>query len=227
MGGQTDRPRWSPDGRFVMMSGNAPRDGQGQTHIMDALTGKRVHSLASDAARHIIAGEWSRDGKSIFYVCGLRSSKEWQVVMRNLETGMEKEIFRSSATRRQPRDLTLLPDGERLRVGRLVLPVSGGEPREVSEFRPAPTGRAAWSTDGKWIFFPAKGTTEDKSELYRVSVEGGDAEPFGLPMVGYYSISAHPNGRKLLIAARETGAKAEVWALENFAGNTAASANLR
>jgi len=34
---------------------------------------------------------------------------------------------------------------------------------------------------------------------------------------GYHTISAHPDGNKLLIAARETEAKMEVWALEHFA----------
>ena len=151
--------------------------------------------------------------------------------MRNLETGMEKEIYRSSPTERTPADLALSPDGERLAVqcvrpaSLIILPVSGGEPQEVSGYGQVATRESplAWTADGKHILFLGKATVEDKYELYRISAKGGNAEPLGLPMAGYGSSSAHPDGRKLLFAARETEATAQVWALENVGKLTALS----
>ena len=89
-------------------------------------------------------------------------------------------------------------------------PMTWKEVKEkVASFRKS----IAWTADSKHILFSATGS-EDGDELCRISAESGEVERLGLKMDGYHSLSAHPDGRRIVFAAgRNMG---EVWVMENF-----------
>ena len=156
------------------------------------------------------------------------------IVARDVQTGVEKELFRETTT-------TMVGDGlvNHLAVskdGRLlaftvfrnrsdlvmILPSEGGEPREI--FR---TGRGftrgiglAWMPDGSEIVWVKRGVDQD--ELWAAPARGGEPRPLGVSMKGGIRWPAiRPDGRRIAFAAGQDAE--EVWALENILPKAGAS----
>jgi Tol biopolymer transport system component len=76
----------------------------------------------------------------------------------------------------------------------------------------------AWSADGRYIYFSKKQDVPgDMWDLYRISVDGGEAQKIDLAMGRFRHFSIHPDGQR--IAFSSMGANPEqsqVWVMENF-----------
>ncbi|MDA2925001.1 DPP IV N-terminal domain-containing protein, partial [Acidobacteria bacterium AH-259-L09] len=156
-------PRWSPDGRFLLVRGGDRRRRSGLDQI-DVQTGDvgRIVQI-SHPGQNAGQGTWSPDGKSIFYVLRDDTKKTWSVMVRDLQTDQEKELYRVTSPGRIY-DLVLSPDGRHLgflcahRTTRStalkLLPTMGGEALELltgqKEERIWPF---AWTPDGRYLLF--------------------------------------------------------------------------
>ncbi|MCK4785227.1 MAG: PD40 domain-containing protein, partial [Desulfobacteraceae bacterium] len=215
--------RWSPDGRSILVSANDEKD-NAVIYGVNVQTGQVKPIVPSHT------GEWSGDGKAIFYVRNDRNSKISKILFRDIETGRENVFYRS------PSDefifnIALSPDGQSLALRRVgptslkIVPVAGGEPRELPEFEKVATIHKpiAWTADSKYILFSGNEPGGGKHPLYRISVDSGKTEKLGLKMNRYFALSAHPDGQRILISGSESASESEVWVMENFLPGVAAA----
>jgi len=206
---------WSPDGRSILVSGSNGSDRAG-IYMIDVQTGAVKYLVKSHAC------VWSPDGKSIFYPRANRDATIVHILVRDLETGEEKTLL-PSASDKFVFNMALSPDGQSLALRCIkptslkIVPVAGGEARELPEFERAATIQPiAWTADSKYILFSGNEPGGEKHPLYRISVESGKAENLGLKMHRYHALSTHPDGRQILISGSESGSESEVWVMENF-----------
>jgi len=210
--------RWSPDGRSFLVLGRDEKEDVGALLMVDAQTGEaKVVSRSDtgvDGRGNILAPDWSPDGKSIFFI---RIGNEFRRFCRiDLETGVEKEIYRYSKAD-GPFWLVTSPDGQHLAAnmeGKIrILSRDGTEARDLTE---AFSGTVlAWMPDGKNILF-AKDASQAAVELWVVPVSGGEPQKAGLSMSRLMTVRVSPDGRNIVFTASEQPAKSEVWVMENF-----------
>ncbi|MEA3420711.1 MAG: hypothetical protein U9Q97_03410, partial [Acidobacteriota bacterium] len=151
-------------------------------------------------------------------------------LMRDLETGQEKELYSKIA----PPDIgsvTLSPDGKylafltaemvekKLESAVLrIIPATGGKPCDLVKIPlPETIGPYAWTPNGREILF-AKGLDyrkqDKKCELWMISAEGGEARKLGLTIDRIFDLSIHPDGQRIAFSSGKPGA--EIWVMENF-----------
>ena len=71
------------------------------------------------------------------------------------------------------------------------------------------------AADGKHVLFSEREPEQDAWELYRIPLEGGEAQKLGLKMKsGFMNLSAHPYGRSIAFSSAKRNA--EFWVMENF-----------
>ena len=222
-------PRWSPDGRSVLVV-NWNANNQKGYYQIDTKTGNVTPVIPTDEDRDLFGRhEWSRDGKTIFYGCRDRKDKIlYQIFVRDLESGTEKELYRSD----DYLNISLSPDGQWLALLFLsnekpclnVMPATGGEPRELCRFEEEEgivfghNCSITWTVDGKYILFTMKNSKMDdaKWELCRISADGGELEKLGLEMSdSFFNLSIHSDGRHIAFSSRGQSGS-EVWVMENF-----------
>ena len=218
------RLRWSPDGRYILASGSDKNDRSGLYRI-DAQTGDITLIVQSEPGAIIKHSAWSHDGKTIFYPYTLWTKKLSRILLRDLETGQDRELYRKVA----PPDigsLTLSPNGKQLAfltadtetpaLVLRVIPAAGGKSRDLLRVLPEQITSYAWTADGREILF-AKGLSsvqEQTCELWRIPAEGGEPQKLGLAMDGLSELRVHPDGRRIVFTAGKQSA--EVWVMENF-----------
>ena len=128
-------------------------------------------------------------------------------------------------------NLALSPDGQWLAFGVggnhfaarvvLVMPASGGEPRELLRLPDEvseswATYSIAWTRDGSHLLFSKRiGEPRTPSELWRVSAAGGEPQKLGLAMWGRGGVRAHPDGRRITFTY-QTDRNNQLWVMENF-----------
>jgi hypothetical protein len=172
----------------------------------------------------------SPDGTAIFYPRRDVAEKVWGLLKRDLASGAETEIYRGPYG--EPFSVALSPDGQTLAVVDRhpkdagaertirIMPASGGTPREIFRFAPLTNAgiRPEFSADGKYLFLAWATTPEDPtSSLVRLPVQGGEPQDLGLRMIGFKSLSAHPDGEQILFSSRGAEEKStEVWVIEDF-----------
>jgi Tol biopolymer transport system component len=222
-------PRWSSDGRFITFGGSR---GIYPTEVLRLApeTGEIVPVLEVGPNDVLLGGAYGPGQKHLFAL-GDREKGSSKVVIRDLETGEEQELYRFPTLERGIR-MSVSPDGRWLSfinagwggVSSLrVMPVSGGEAREVWSFgetKPGtPGGSHTWSRDGRYILFSALDPDDlPLWVLWRVPVEGGPPERIGLQRRwGIYGLTVHPGGRQIALAGRGgPSTSSEVWMIENF-----------
>jgi len=220
-------PRWCPDGLSVLLYADHILSVDGQYKV-DAQTGE-VNLLVPEKDEVPGIKHWwpvmTHDGRYLFYDYEDSSEEYYQIRVREIETGKEKVLLRHP-----PHDnnqLALSPDGKKLALilrdeknMRMVkvMPTEGGEPVELHRFEME--GRSIvsldWSPDGRYIYFP-KRVSEEGWELWRVPVQGGDAENLKLKMNNFTNLNIHPDGQRITFASYvgdEMAAK--IWIMENF-----------
>lgn len=222
-------PRWSPDGRSVFVT---DKNNSGSKQI-DIQTGN-VTSVLHDDKIGPQPTERSHDGKTTFYVEEDEKAKIYKILVRNLESGSEKEIYSSKGGLH----IRLSPDGKWLaiqdsymesyfRVPNIIpslriIPSAGGEPQELCRFEDGIDITAGapftWTPDGKYILYAMKSQKkeDEKWDLYRIPAKGGKSEKLGLEMSGFLmNLSVHPDGRHIAFSITEQS-NANIWVMENF-----------
>ena len=228
LGGVSRGICWSPDGRSILSSGFEEK-GQG-IYVVDVKTGEMTTLLYGEAK--IFNPSWSADGKTIFFIERNFKKEISRVFHYDMETKEKKEIYSQS-----PNLLWLIPspDGKLLAfmthkkhegegIGVLmVLPVEGGEPREVAKITGAgeESWTMAWTPDGREILYgkylyDASGTSgqEKGSELWKVSAEGGESQKLWKMAGPIEELRIHPDGQRVAFSSQELNY--EIWVMENF-----------
>ena len=222
-------PKWSPDGNSILVLGSYSGTRRGLYRI-DVQTGDVTPVVVGETIH--ISCEWSRDGQSVFFVRNQRKDNLCQIMVRDLESGEEKELYRESFPERFA--ISLSPDGQWLsflnnrstkRVLR-VMPAAGGEPRELYTWELS--GAYIWQTwtaDGRYILVPIRPPIKDlegKMEnirwaLWRIPVEDGEPQKLGLEVPGIF-FSVHPDGRHIAFTSTDPtiNMRGGVWVMENF-----------
>jgi Tol biopolymer transport system component len=213
-------PCWFSDNRFLLITG-IEENGMG-IYKMDTHTGD-MKLLLREARVNLLGNEPSPDGKGFFYTLRNREKNLCRILFRNIETGEERELYRAPMA--ESFLIRLSPDGRWLaftnrtfqRILR-VIPADGGEVRELARFEllgDAPIG-FTWTADGRYILFSKPlDSKAEKWDLWRLPLEGGEAQRTGLDM--RCGPTSHPDGQQIAFSTvDETKPFNEVWALENF-----------
>jgi Tol biopolymer transport system component len=223
-------PRWSPDGKSMLLYGQDWEGLQGIYHI----------DLESGLARSVVregedvqvgsASGW-RDGRTFLYRRTDRQSDRSEICVRDLETGEETIIHSVSSSLGD--ELAVSPDGRLLllsttleeesgEVVLIVMSTDGGSVRELGRFdRKNRPGFLAWSGDGKYVLYIRRIAVATgykfKFEVWRMPLEGGPPQRTGLEMPGVIAhMNAHPDGQHLAFEFWAPNAQAEVWAMDSF-----------
>jgi len=216
-------PRWFPDGQSILVRATVG-SGQG-IHRIDVQTGDVAPLIQRTDGEFLQSPQVSPDGKLIFYIKENDSKKLFQILVRDIKTGKERELLRIPPF--DNNTIALSPDGKRLALlireaGNVralkVMPAAGGQQHEIHRFKQS--GRwnidIAWSPDGQYIFF-YKSAPEGTWELWRISSEGGKAQDLGLRMGLYMHLNIHPDGKKITFASYpKERLSQELWVIENF-----------
>jgi Tol biopolymer transport system component len=216
-------PRWSPDGRQLLVAG---RDLQGRDGIFTL-------DVASGAVTPVVLGPpfasrpvWSADGSKIYYL-------HQGLIERTLATGTERTL--NSAAHRGA--LEVSPDGQWLAVLEpggpatpgpariLVLPTTGGEPREILKVEApdalGPARTLAWSGDSRTVLVVR--TTPSGKAFWEVPVDGRPARRLAIDGAVFtkdaegmldQGFAISPDGRQIAFLSGRTGH--EVWAVEHL-----------
>jgi len=212
-------PRWSPDCSSIVVGG---RDYNSNDNIwgiyqIDTQTGAVTLLVPPPEDGELNIHEWLPDGKALFYGRSDSKANIYRVFIRNLEGGTEKELYRADGHRFR---LSCSPDGKwlafinRQEKGTLrIMPVAGGETRELYRCKQGNLVTLKWTPDGKYVLFVM--SEKDKNSLWRIPLEGGEPQKLGLEMENILDLSIHPDGRHIAFHAIKSR-PAEIWAMENF-----------
>ena len=224
--------RWSPDGRSILVPGKDRKYRHG-FYLIDAQSGEVTPVLGKEADLDVSGPAWFPDGKTLLYMLytqGESGTTTETILIRDLETGRETELFRSTPGVKID-DIALSPDGRQVALTLVeqetrssmlkVLPVTAGEARELLTVKEPETvagGSLTWSSDSRYIVFGRgrASSNEPKTELFAISPRGGEPHALGLAMDFVRDVSFHPDGRHLAFAASAGKDKIEVWVMENF-----------
>jgi len=214
-------PRWSPDGRSILLACRDFDSNRYGHYQVDTQTGTFTVILPPSEGFRFSAHEWCHDGESYFLGRSSREDEISQIMLREIKTGTEKEIYRMTDLVRFR--LAGSPDGKWLafinyaKQGALrIIPVAGGELRDLykCEQNKEQLMMLRWSADGKYIFFVIREIKQKKLRLWRIPIEGG--EPLEIELeTNLIDLSVHPDGQHIAFGAWKRQ-PAEVWVMENF-----------
>jgi Tol biopolymer transport system component len=224
-------PQWSPDGRSLLVSGLDSSKKHVGIYLIDIRTNKTTLIVSPKSEEERIGGAvWTPDGKAFIYnQFILDKGRTVPVLLRNLETGQEKELWREVVGWNRP--VAVSPDGQQVAIlewapweawGHLrrflrIVPISGGEARDLIRFQKwANTGKGSlsWTPDGRYILF-AKRRQGSGPVLYRIPSEGGKPQELDVvTQTDSGKFSLHPDGKR--IAFTGPGRGTELWVMDNF-----------
>jgi len=222
-------PRWSPEGRSILLFGRDRRGRYGMYRV-NLETGKTVCVLNQPEGQFIDMAGW-RDGSNFLYGRLDAKNDRGEICLRNLDTGNEKVLFSTSAIRGA---LAVSPDRrwvsatESYESGEhalRILSTDSGALKQVIKFTEKDQFyliRHAWSADSRYVLYTRRVRAEGanfKFELWRVRVDGGQPERTAFELSGTIDhISAHPDGEHIAFEnmAPMSESPAEVWVLADF-----------
>ena len=225
------RPRWSPDGSTILVSGSDRKNRSGIYRI-DVQTSEVSPMVQAGPGVYFQWATWSPDGKTVFYQRDDGPKKTQTIVVRDLHTGQERSLYAAVG----PvfiNGFGLSLDGQQLVFRRIdqttkrhtlmLMPVAGGEPRLLYQVEPPSfipgNSTFEWTADGKEVQFvmgtETPGNLEEQTwDLWRVRVETGEARKCGFAMDRLRDVRLHPDGKRITFTAGR--GKSEIWVLENF-----------
>jgi len=204
-------PRWSTDGRSIFLRGS---DSKGLTGLfqIDVQTGGVTPFLVRP---ELWLASFAPNGSALYFN---RNGVDYDkgIVKRDLTTGQETQL-----TSGIPYGLALSPDGDYLAYSIpaknsvqtiMVVPPSGGTAREITQMNQLGDVSLAWTRDGRFLLFTKP--NKDVSELWRVSIDGKQAESVGVTMRALTHLNIHPDGKQIAFTGGEFNQ--EIWVMENF-----------
>jgi len=216
------RLRWAPDGRSLLFQGTDRKGRQGAYRI-DAQTGEVRAIAVSEPGGGLSWPQSSQDGRKVYYRKGAPDSMS--LVERDLASGNEREIIRRNSLGAPSLSsdgrfiATTYNDGATKSSVVLLIPVSGGEPRELLRVsQPQSLDQfVAWMPDGRAVLVnKSLNESGDQRELWLVPTAGGQPRKIDIGAAWFGGpIKVHPDGRQITFMAGENNSK-ELWVLENF-----------
>jgi serine/threonine protein kinase/Tol biopolymer transport system component len=220
-------PRWTPDGQSILLWVDHSKKGRGGIYKVDAESGEATILIQEENGVSTWCPLLALDEKSLFYI-QKRSKESCQIVMRDLQTGRERELYRMGPF--DDNTIVLSPDGQRLALSvreeedvraLKIFQTAGGEPIELHRFdqRGRSIVNIDWSPDARYIYFERQkpGPEMREWELWRIPSEGGEAENLGLTMHGFNNLCLHPDGKRITFGSftmhEQVGA---IWVMEDF-----------
>ncbi len=219
-------PVWSPDGKSVYLV-HWNENNRISLSRIDAQTGDITLALRHEANYgHFGGHQCSPSGKMLYYGLNDSQTKNWNLIGRDLETGIEAVLF----TYKRFFSFALSPDGKWLALTlagsnafRLeFLSTETGETSTIHTFKKGVWLRGnpvlVWTVDGKHLLLSLRdiNVDSDSYELWRIAADGGEPEKLGLTIDNTFEgLSVHPDGRHITYS---TTAKdvSEIWVMENF-----------
>lgn len=207
--------RWSPDGRSLLAC-CTDREGRPGLYTIDVRTGAAqvvLHTVGVVPAHFA----WTPDGRAVFYKTNLASP----LLRRDLRTGREGVVF--------PRlgRFALSSDGRWLALMNYdlvkgwaylkVMPVAGGEAREVLKLR-----MPEWISAFDWVpnrpellvSTGRRDRMDQPHELWRVATDGRELHKLGLTPGSVTDLRVHPDGRRVAFSAQSH--RVELWEMRGF-----------
>jgi len=227
-------PRWSPDGRSILVVGSAEIDQEG-FYLVDVKTGGITSIIQFESGDRISEPEWSLNGKQIFYTYQHPQKKYGQIIKYDLQSKEKKEIcqgeFNPSYIARRnsffSHDLALSPDGEWLAFNKgwspvlMIVSSSGGEPREIFRMKEKgeQIGTVSWIPDSQELIFASYRLPQRESyDLWRISASGENLQKLETYKDSILWMSAHPDGEQIVFGSSHR--IKDVWVMENFLPKT-------
>lgn len=221
--------RWAEDGRSLTTNGTDLKGRRGLYRI-DTQTAEiaLIPDLVPGGGQ---LANLSPDGKKVFHRRG------GSIFVRDVPSGEEHIVFRERAVGNTV-SIRLSPDGRYIAAvegntesnALLLIPVGGGEPRELLRTSAPETldgFRKIWTPDGRAIILPkrlhgAGGELRQgaRKELWMVPVDGTRTRKLDINVddwkFGGGDFSLSPDGRQIAFVTEVKGPGPEVWALENI-----------
>lgn len=232
--------RWSPDGKFFLVSSFAQNLPQAIYRI-NASTGEHTALLQTESTG-LGTAQLSLDGSTLFYVLHHPDAQKASLMSRDMESSLEKELFSTKGSyNAQFLTFALSSDGQQLALATLkflsaekgtekrilIMPARGGEPKELvkTEAKAAQYPTIAWTPDGQFLLF-TDSIPEAANAVFLVPAAGGQARELCRPQTMMFGVlwsvlDVHPDGKRIAFDCFEY--RHEVWAMENFLPATAAS----
>jgi Tol biopolymer transport system component/beta-lactamase regulating signal transducer with metallopeptidase domain len=214
-------PKWSPDGNSILIAGMDYNINRYGNYQVDPKTGIFTPILLPSKDFRFNSHEWSHDGESYFLGRSSVKNKHSQIMLREIKSGKEKEIYHLPRLERF--SLACSPDGKWLAFINMrnesalrIIPSDGGESRELyrCESKKEQLMTCKWTPNGKYILFVKRKIEQKESSLWRIPVEGGEAQKIDLG-INIGGLSIHPDGQHITFGTRENQ-PAEVWVMKNF-----------
>jgi Tol biopolymer transport system component len=202
-------PVWSPDGAQIAF---LRRQKSGLFDVLIIPANGGAERKVAVAGRGL---DWSPDGGSLV-IMEPEPDKPRGLLLLNLTTGETRRLTTAPAGVQADRSPRFSPDGQSVAFSRtgtdnqstiFVVPVGGGEPREVFHEKRGTLG-LDWTDDGKEIVF-AWASVPAQPSLYRVPVSGGVPEPI-LSQAYHPAVARHANR----MAFQQTIHTQNIWRVE-------------
>jgi Tol biopolymer transport system component len=204
-------PRWSPEGRSVVVQG-AHQDGRTGIFRIAVETGEVTPvALEADGAQYAWPS-WSPDGQRVYFLRDTGGLTPF-TIERDLTTGREREFADVRAGLASPDGRFLLASpfsGDRISELRLV-PTAGGQSRVVYSVSEGGLPWANWTPDSKHIL--VRHTGKDRDDVLLIPIDGGAPKKLDLPGAQWGWMSMHPDGKRIAYLAGKQ--EEEVWVIEN------------
>jgi Tol biopolymer transport system component len=215
--------RWFPDGKSFLVRNSFERDPDQPPGFYRINAESGAVSLIKRVTGASHRPELSPDGKAIFYVLG-EIGKDERIMVHQIETGQENELFRAVSPHSIGWNLCPSPDGRQLAfvlrdsatpsAAIKIMPAGGGEVHElIGGPRYSDVHAGGWSPDGRYLFI-AMGT--QPSQLWRISAAGGEPQNLEVSMQRLRYPSVHPDGRRIVFDAGTRRDQADIWVMENL-----------
>jgi len=214
----TGPPIWFPDSKSILLS---------FTDVLDIATGEITPFIQLKIEEGIYSLSLASDNKHIYFATRNENWDLHSIFSKNLETGREKELFKTSEDNLS---MALSPDGKKMallsrqienkRILR-ILSTSDSSEKVIHTFEETDFGYISivWSPDGKYIYFSKKTGSDNNMpwELWRIPATGGEAENLRIKKNLFISISIHPDGDLISFSSYAGKEKpGGVWVMENL-----------
>jgi len=232
---------WSPDCSSILFRGTDEHHSAGIYQI-DIQTGTVTNVVPKSSDTNLQVMQWSDDGKSFYMIQTLNSNKTLQIVVREIESRTEKELYRASYPK-NANHILYSPDGKWLssiiREGKelKIMSAAGGESRVLykCEQKGENVNGFRWSPDGEYIFYVLDQPKQNQFSIWRIPREGGETQKV-LEMNKWETqkvlemnklfhknikkLSVHPDGQHVAFQSTSPFGDTEVWLMENFLPKT-------